>query len=153
MELFTRRKIIPSNLDDFELEKLMTFPKRKDADFEEYYLKEIFNKDHIQIGKTTSTRTNPTGLHDFEYDREKKELLLSSKLTRRSFGNYAYLLLLILPFLFSENVDDIKLKLIGATLIGFILISLLLILVLRFEAKEIERELIIRINYFRGTMN
>ena len=153
MQIFTRRKKIRSNLDDFELERLMTFPKREEADLHDFYLQEIFNKDHVQVGVVKRGEDHIKGIHDFEYDRNKKELIIFSRLKKSSFRMYAFLVFPLLPFFLSENVDEIKLKLVGITIVWFVFISVALILGIKFQSKEIEREMIIRINYFRGKVN
>ncbi len=71
MQIFTRRKVIPLNLDDVDLERLMTFPSKENAALEEFFVKKIYHKDHVQIGMNAS-KTYNDGIHDFEYDRVKK---------------------------------------------------------------------------------
>jgi len=150
MQVFTRRKHIQVNLDDIELEQLTTFPNRNKVDIEEFYLKEVFSKDHVQFGMLTK---HLKGVHDFEYDRDKKELIIFSRLEKSALGIYMYLSLPLLLLFFGDNTSEANKVFIGMFMAFFLFLSLLLILGIKIQSQEIEREMVIRINYFRGKIN
>ena len=147
MEFFTRTKKIPIDLEEVNMRQIMNFPTKKKALLEGFYLKEIMHKNHIQIGVKGSKKYSG-GIHDFYYDNEAKQINIYSRYPKKAFLLYTYLLMPLI-FIFGKNESSTTLKLIGITIMAFIGFSLILILGIKAESKTIEREMVIRIIFFR----
>ena len=145
MQIFERKKSIDINLGKFTMEEIMNFPNNKNVGSEEFYLKEIFNSNHIQIG-VTQVKAYTSGIHDFEYDTQTKQIKIFSRFRNSAFLVYLYSILPLMPLIFGKNSGNI-LPLIGMTVACFIFFTLLLVFGIRSESNEIEREMVIRINY------
>lgn len=129
------------------MEEIMNFPEKKNVGPEEFYLKKIFNPNHIQIGVARS-KSYSGGIHDFEYDTKKERIKIFSRFRSSAFLIYGYLILPIIPLVRNHN-NEHTYQFIGITIILSIFLTLILVLGIKSESKEIEREMIIRINYFR----
>lgn len=145
MKIFKRTKNIDINLDNLTMKDIMNFPEKRNAGSEEFYVNKIFNPNHIQIGVVQS-RVYSSGIHDFEYDAKKKRIKIFSRFRNSAFLIYGYL---IMPLLLIILGRKISWELIGITVGMFIFLSLILIIGIKSESKEIEREMVLRINYLR----
>jgi len=77
MKIFGREKIIPIDLGGKSMIEIMNyFPTREKVGSEEFYLKEVFHPNHIQIDVNRSRNTYAI-IHDFEYDSIKNNTSVS----------------------------------------------------------------------------
>jgi len=151
MDIFQRINKIETNLEGLTMERIMNFPIIEHAGSEEFYLKEVFSPNHIQIGVVQS-KSYTSGIHDFEYDIKTKEIKIFSRFKKAAFLLYGYLIMPIYPLIDNQNGEN-NLEWLGITIALFLFLTLILILGIKSESKEIEREMIIRINYLRRTGN
>ena len=145
MQIFERKKSIDINLGKLTMEEIMNFLGEKNAGSEEFYLKEVFNSNHVQIG-VAQNKTYSSGIHDFEYDTQAEQIKIFSRFRNSAFLVYLYSILPLTPLIFGENSGNV-LPLIGMTVACFIFLTLLLVFGIRSESNEVEREMVIRINY------
>lgn len=145
MEIFKRTKNIDTNLGSLTIKEIMNFPEKKNAGSEEFYINKIFNPNHIQIGVVQS-RVYTSGIHDFEYDMKTKKIKIFSRFRKSAFRIYASLILPMIPMIINKEVT---LELVGIIIAFFVFSTLMLVMVIKSESKEIEREMVIRINYLR----
>jgi len=131
------------------MQALMNFPDQKNVGAGGFYIKEVFHENHLQI---RVKQEKYTSIHDFEYDKVKKEIKIFSRLDRSAYLIYGYLSLPLMV-LFSDKTSTSKVVLIAITLALFVVLTLILSVGMKSEAKEIEREMIIRINYNRRNPN
>ncbi len=145
MEIFKRTKNIDTNLGNLTIKEIMDFPEKGNAGLEEFYLNKVFNPNHIQIGVVQS-RVYTSGIHDFEYDTKTREIKIFSRFKKSAFRIYASLIMPLIPMIITKEVT---MELVGITIAVFVFSSLILILGIKSESKEIEREMVLRINYIR----
>jgi len=144
---FTRTSTIPANLGKFNLQQLMNFPTRKEALLEDFYLEKVFSDDHIQISIIAGRRYD-VGIHDFKYNSAKNEIILFSKYKRSAFGIYLAPALLLIPLInISSFTNQEMITYLITLLFAFIGFTLLMKIGINNQSKEIERELVLRINY------
>jgi hypothetical protein len=148
MRLFTRQATISVDLGDLSLEQIMNFPEEDRAGSEEFFINEVYKENHLQM-RVKKSRVYTSGVHDFEYDPNKKEIWIFSRYNKSAFLVYGFLTLVLIPFIMGEDISEMNWKWLGLMVFLFAGISLLLIVGIKTESKEIERELIIRINSFR----
>lgn len=129
------------------MEEVMNFQEKESAGLEEFYLKEMFNPNHIQIGVIQS-RVYTSGIHDFEYDTKTEQIKIISRFKNSAFLIYGYLIMPIIPLILDNNNEN-TLKFIGITIAFFIFLTLVLIFGIKSESKSIERKMIARINFLR----
>jgi len=148
MQIFERRNLIDVDLGNTTMTAIMNFPTRDKASSEGFYLKELYTPNHLQIGVVAS-RTYTSGVHDFKYDAHSKRIEIFSRYENKAYLVYLYLALPLITLIFGTEAEDIYCEIIGLTIALFIFLSLILIFGIRSESKEIEREMVLRINYLR----
>jgi len=151
MEIFKRTKNIDINLGNLTIREIMNFPKKDDAGLEEFYINEVFNSNHVQIG-VVQGRVYTSGIHDFEYDSKTNKIKIFSRFRNSAFLIYGYLIMPLIPLILNKNQDG-TMELIIIIISFFIFFSLILIMGIKSESKEIEREMVIRLNYLRRNKN
>lgn len=151
MGLFSIKRFIPIEFNELTLEKILNFPRKKNASSEGYYINEIYNENHVQIA-VTSSRVYTSGIHDFIYDDQKSYIEIYSRYRKSAFLLYGYLTMGIFPLLSAKNELEVILKVVGLIVLLFILLSAVLVFGIRSEQKELQRELNIRINFYRRNM-
>lgn len=151
MKIFQRIKKINANLGELTMQEIMNFQEKKNVGLEGYYLKEIFNPNHIQIG-VVQGRVYTSGIHDFEYDKSTQTIEIFSRFKNSAFLLYGYLIMPLIPLILNKNGEGL-LELIGFTIALFIFLTSILVFGIKSESKDIEREMIIRINYLRRNKN
>jgi hypothetical protein len=143
MNLFRRNKTISIDLKGNKLEECINYPEYDGFGLQEFYLKEIFNPNHIQIA---TTGRYIKGLHDFVYNEAQKQILIKSKFKKSTFGIYLYLLMPVIAFVGAEG-NHLKIVCLG--LIMFVFITLGLSLGIKSESKKIEFGFMQQVNYFK----
>lgn len=147
MEIFHRTNTIDADLGKLSLVELMNLPKKNRFDLGGAYLNETLHPNHVQIA-VIQDRSYTSGIHDFEYIVERRQIRLYSRYKKSAFLLYAYLAMPLLPiFLININNDvETITKLLIISVVTFIFLSLLLIVGIKSESKEMERKLLIRLN-------
>ncbi len=145
MEIFSRQKEINIKLSDLTMEEIMNFQSVKNVESEEFYLNEVFHSNHIQMAVNQS-KVYSSGIHDFEYDTKMERIFIFSRYRKSAFLIYSYA---VFPIFCLNSSKEVFLNSIGMALAWGLFATLLLVIGIRSESKEIEREMIIRINYLR----
>jgi len=149
MKLFLKNKTLDADLGKFTLATALEQLEQEHffKDNYDYFLEEKVNENHLKFGvyrdKLTASQT-----HEFEYDKEKKVIQISSYYSHWLFpGLLIYGMLLPLTFGSLEGLkEEWRTFSVLAILIAVINFSAIF-LSLRERAKEIERDLILRLNY------
>lgn len=142
--LFNHTIEINVDLGQLDLESIINLPLAGKQDYTDRYISGILNKNHLIISRD--------GKHQYEryhhvvtYD----DSLITIKSSYQSFLAYSlFLLPMVLLYLSFRIGFDWPFTLItfGST----IFFTLVLSLGIKYESKEVEREIIIRINYHRS---
>lgn len=143
-DFFTRTTQIPANLRSENLLEIMDIRDLKDAYQQDSYLKKKYSDQHFLVGYA-QTRSFESDIHEFKYDAKNQVVQVKSWCEPRSFIVYLFGVMFLAP-LFGENPTE-KLYIVLLGIIGWIVvITIILKLGLISKAKEIERELHIRLN-------
>ena len=145
MKIFKRTKTIETDLGNLTMKEIMKFPEKKNAGLQEFYINRVFNTNHIQI-KALEKQFDLCGIHDFEYDQNTKKIKIFSRIQSLAFRIYLFPLSF---FIIAVLEKEINMLLIGLSIVVFIITSLMLLLGINSESKEIEREMVLRINFIR----
>lgn len=146
MKIFELRKIVELQLEPFTMDQVMNFPEVNNTGLEEFYLKDVFSANHVQIG-VVQGRIYTSGIHDFRYDTSSKQIHIFSRFRPSAFFVYSFLFIPLLGFLSLKETNSTWI--LGVTFALFVLLTLLLLLGIRSESKKIEREMIIRVDFLR----
>ncbi len=151
MKLFERKIEIDVDLQGKSIQEVMNLPVKAEVGMSDHYLAELYNENHIQI--RVKSDQGYGGVHDFKYKAAKNRLTIWSRYPPTSFLDY---IIVFLPasglFIESDNPTTKKVCW-GMIIIAFIYCTLLLSIGIRQQSKEIEREMVFRINYLNGVMN
>jgi len=145
MKIYSRKNTIEVDLFKFTIDEVINFPDKRNAGLEEYYVSQVYNQNHIEIS-VVQTETYTSGVHDIKYDIDKKEIAIYSRFRNSAFLIYGFLIMPLIPIFFKQ---EFSLALVGITITFFVAITLFLGITIRSESKDIEREMILRINYLR----
>ena len=147
MKIFQRYHIIDFNLHPHTMEEVINFPNKNEAGLEEYFVKNVFHPNHLQIdARRRDSHTG--GIHDLIFSPEEKQITIHSKFHPWAFFLYSSISLPLIPLVLSENNTPKEMRtLILITLGVAILCTVFLAVVIRKESKDVEREMILRINY------
>lgn len=145
MSLFYRIKTINADLKELSLVELLNFSRKNIFDLGGTYLNKVFHPNHIQLA-IIRDRVYSSGVHDFEYFEEIKQIKIYSRYRRSAFRVYISSISPLLILIFNEISIELVLQLIGIGVLAAIFFSLILIIGIKSESKEMERKLLIRLN-------
>jgi len=140
--LFHRQKQLEFNLGNFTIKDLVNFPHKEDASMEEPFIVEIIHDNHLVVKHSASGRVN--SVHHYEYLPNKKMVIIDSTLEREAYVMYVSVCMAFV--LLAQSPINLFLFFFVAVSI-FYVVSIILIVSLRIESQEMQRELEIRINY------
>jgi len=145
MKIYSKTNILKVDLFKITIDDAINFPDKENAGLEEYYVSQVYSNNHIEVS-VVQTETYTSGVHDIKYDIDKKEIAIYSRFRNSAFLIYGFLIMPLIP-IFSKQ--EFSLALVGITITFFVAITLFLGITIRSESKDIEREMILRINYLR----
>jgi len=139
---YHRRKELEVDLGDFTIKDLVNFPYMEGAQINVPFIDEFIHVNHLIVRQSSSRRINAT--HHYEYLPDKKLVIVESYFEHDAYVTYAIVSLAFI--LLFQN--PINLSLFFFVVVSmFFVVSIILFVNFMIDAQEMQRELVIRINY------
>ncbi len=143
--LFRYNRQLEVDLRKFSLKDIVNFPYESEAGLSEYYIQERLNDNELIVNYHRD-RAHIGGIHHISYLPAKSLITIESSPVKRELYRFLFLLVMLLIFLV---VGKSTWTLGGGLFV--VVIGIFWIWGIRDESAELNRELVIRINYTRRT--